>query len=109
MYPQIINQEILLFTGTSFARREFCCKENGSKEGKFISTHEKLEKACWDGLLVELLPEVAKVPGSKEENFIWQIIAADNFLCINIGAYDEPVVGESSIDPYWFITSQNIN
>ncbi|HMK27440.1 MAG TPA: hypothetical protein VK483_15515 [Chitinophagaceae bacterium] len=107
MNPQNINQEILLFIGTSFANRKLCDTEN--KEARSITTHEKLENACWDGLLGELLPDLAGATRSKAEGIIWKIITADNFLCINMGAYNKPVMGESSIDPYCFITSLNIN
>ena len=109
MKPQIANQEIILFTGTSFANREFCSLDTEYNEGKEISLHDKLEKACWNGLLSEPLPGVLAGNSSNGESFIWQISSADNFLCINMGAYDEPVTGESSINPYYFITSVNIN
>ena len=109
MNPQNINQEILLFTGTSFVSRELSNTDTENKEARFMSIHEKLENACWDGLLGELLPSLARSTHSKMDDLIWKIITADNFLCINMGAYNEPVTGESSIDPYCFITSLNIN
>jgi hypothetical protein len=109
MNPQYANQEILLFTGTRFASREFYDTDTENKEAGPMTTHEKLESACWDGMLGELLPNLVGATRSKAEGLIWKIITADNFLCINMGAYDEPVTGESSIDPYCFITSLNIN
>jgi hypothetical protein len=109
MNPQNINQEILLFTGTSFAIRELCNTDNENKEARFMSAHEKLEIECWDGLLGELLPDLAHPTHSKAEGLIWKIITADNFICINMGTINEPVMGETSIDPYCFITSLNIN
>ncbi len=107
MNPQNINQEILLFTGTRFANCEFCNTEN--KEERSMSTHEKLEKACWDGVLGELLPQLTNAVRTKAAGLIWKIITADNFLCINMGVYDEPVIYESSIDPYCFIAYANMN
>jgi hypothetical protein len=109
MNPQNINQEILFFTNTSFASRELCNVDTENSEGGFMSTHERLEKACWDGMLGEMLPDLAGAGHSKEAGLIWKIIAADNFLCINMGAYNEPVTDESSIDPYCFISSLHLN
>lgn len=98
-----INQEILLLTDTSFANRELLSNQNVNKGENFFSIHEKLEKACWDGMLDELLPELA-ADDSENERFLWQILSADNFLCINIGMFGKPVESETSIDPYCFIT-----
>ena len=109
MNPQNTTQEILLFTGTSFANRELCNTDAENIETMSMSPHEKLEKACWDGLLGERLPDLVRPTHSKVEGLIWKIITADNFLCINMGAYNAPVMNESSIDPYCFITSLNIN
>lgn len=109
MDPQNINQEVLLFTGTSFANRELCNTDTENMEGRFMTTHEKLKKACWDGMLGEMLPDLAGTAHSKVDGLIWKIIAADNFLCINMGACNEPVMGETSIDPYCFITSVDLN
>lgn len=102
------HQEVLLLTGSSFANRELRSSQDGIKEENFFSAHEKLEKACWDGMLDEMLPELA-ADDSKNERFIWQILSADNFLCINVGMSGKPVESETSIDPYCFITYVNPN
>ncbi len=109
MKPQQINQEVLLLTGTSFAGKELCSRNADSKEERNSFPHEKLEKACWDGLVGELLPELADGHPVKKESFICQIIPADHFLCISMGTYNDPVLSESSIDPYCFITYVNSN
>ena len=57
MKPEITNHEILLFTGTRFTSRELCSRDNEKDNGRINSPIEKLEKACWDGLLYELFPD----------------------------------------------------
>jgi len=59
------NQEILLFTGTSSYNKSFCGKED--KEHKAFSSMEELEKACCDGLLNDLLFELAGLLPDKEK------------------------------------------
>lgn len=109
MKTKNVNQEILLFTGTSFAGRDLNSRDAENNEGRHISLHDKLEKACWDGLLDELLPKVADTVVAKRESFIWQIVTAENFLRINMGVTNVSVAGPSSIDPYYFITSVSFN
>ena len=57
MNTNILQQEILLLTGTTFSQRQL--SENDAKdERSHLSASEKLEEACWTGLLDELLPEI---------------------------------------------------
>lgn len=108
MKPQNFNQEILLFTKTSFARQEFSSRDADNQEGQNYSFVDKLEMACWNGLLEVMLPELNDDDTSKQ-SFIWQINREENFLRICMGNYDAPVGGESSIDPYYFIAFANMN
>ena len=45
MEPQVINQEILLFTGSSFCSRKFCKRNNDEQCNGGHSPMEELEKA----------------------------------------------------------------
>ena len=57
MNTDVLQQEILLLTGTTFSQRQLC--ENDLKDDRNnLSESEKLEEACWAGLLDELLPEI---------------------------------------------------
>ena len=109
MNPQTINLEILLFGGTSFGDRELCSLIAESKDAKFNSTNEKLENACWNGMLGALLPEIVINNLLINKYYLWQITSADNFLCLNLGVSGIPITGESSIDPYYFNTSACLN
>ena len=96
MNTDIVHQEILLLTDTNFSHRILCDKED--KDGsENISDSEKLEKACWEGMLGELFPEIFE----NKSLSLWQIIETEFSLQIELSPYP---AGErrSSIDPYYF-------
>lgn len=109
MTSQKMFQEIILSTGSRFARRDFCRRSVDVPDEKDLPVNEKLEKVCWEGLLDELLPEIKNTSCISGKCVIWQIITAENFLCICRGRYLAPISGECSIDPYHFISRQNLN
>jgi len=104
MKTQTTNYEIMLFTGTGFTSREICSKDENDK-GRKLSPVEELEKACWDGLLYEMFPEILGSFSAKCESFIWRIINGKNFLLISIGSSPSIVENETSIDPYFYSLS----
>ena len=102
MKPTNIHHEILLFTSTSLANRQLANNEENSNSRK-LSTIEELEKACWNGIIYEMFPEILGSLYPKCESFLWHILTGKNFLYINIGP--DPMMAEnsSSIDPYFFM------
>lgn len=102
MKKTITHHEILLVAHTSLANKQFTSAKESNQDRK-LSPIEKLEKACWDGILHEMFPEILSSGYPKCESFLWQILAGKNFLYINIGA--SPVIAEyhTSIDPYFFM------
>jgi len=109
MKPKHMFQEILVFTDTHFAIRELCGGDFGNLEERVLSVHDKIEKAYWDGRLAELLPEVSRGHEIRKENFVWQIVTAYKFLCVNTGLCHQPVKHRLCINPYYFISSVNLN
>ena len=101
MEPQIINQEILLFTGSSFCSRKFC-KRNDDEGNSDHSPMEELEKACWDGMLYEMLPELAGNSTQTGKSYIWNTASGVNFLCVTLGTCQITTGNQASIDPYFF-------
>lgn len=102
MKPTNTHHEILLFAGTSLAGKELADNEVNS-HGKKFSAIEELEKACWNGIIYEMFPEILGSLYPKCESFLWNVLTGNNFLYINIGP--EPVTAdfETSIDPYFFM------
>jgi hypothetical protein len=50
-------------------QRKFC-KRNSEDEGNSESSMEELEKACWDGLLYEMLPELVGNSMQRGKSYI---------------------------------------
>jgi len=103
MDANILQQKILLLTGTTFSQRQLINRD-GVNDGKDLPESEKLEKALWDGLLDELLPEVITNRGLH----LWQIWDTEYSLQVELSEYpsrERP----SSINPHYFFRTANYN
>jgi len=103
MDTETIQQEILLLTGTTFSQRQLCDRDD-KNDGKDLPESEKLEKAIWDGLLDELLPEVV----SNKRLRLWQIWDTEFSLQIELSEYPKKE-RRSSINPHYFLRTINHN
>ena|SRR5690349_10966484 len=103
MEPQVINHEILLFTGSSFCSRKLCKRTGDDESPHDLSSMEELEKACWNGMLLEMLPELVGKSMQRRNNYIWRTASGVNFLCINMGCSPVAAEKQASIDPYFFL------
>jgi hypothetical protein len=101
------QQEILLLTGTTFSTRE-CCEKEGGKQN-FPTEKERLENACWNGLLLEILPEVYSNIGDDKKLFLWQIKEGKSFIELDLGEIPEDIEQRFSIDPYSFLHCQSLS
>jgi hypothetical protein len=101
-------REILLFANTNFSKQEFCTKEKENNINRNNPPLEELEKACWAGLLWEILPELMDDSSFKKQ-FIWRITNGLHFLKINMGTYAWEVERETTLDPYYFLLAMNEN
>ena len=103
-----IHHEILFFTGTSLASRQLAdTKENSN--GKTYSAIEELEKACWNGIIHEMFPEILTSVYPRCQSFLWHVLTGKNFLYINIGPNPVTAEHETSIDPYFFMMTVSEN
>ena len=102
MKPTNTHHEILLLANTSLANKQLSSNEENSRENR-PSPIEELEKACWNGILHEMFPEILGSVYPKCQSFLWQVLTGKNFLCINIGAYPVAADQDASIDPYFFM------
>ena len=101
------QQEILLMTGTSFSTRQWCQKDD-TKQTNY-SEIEKLEDACWNGLLQEMLPEICEQKDKTKKLFLWQVKEGKSFIELELGETPEAVEKEFSIDPYSFLHFQSLS
>jgi hypothetical protein len=103
MNTDILQQEILLLTGTTFSHRQL--HENDPKDdGNNLSESEKLEEACWSGLLDELLPEII----TNKKLYLWQIADSEFSLQIELSEYPSKQK-QFSINPYYFLKTMKYN
>ena len=103
MNTDIIQQEILLLTGTSFSQKQLSGNDSND-ERKNLSQIKKLEEACWNGLLNELLPEII----TNKKLFIWQIGDTEFSLQIELSQYPS-TEAPLSINPYYFLRTVELN
>lgn len=99
------QQEILLITGTSFSARQWCEKNNDSEQKNMTET-EKLEEACWNGLLREILPEISMNTDVDKKLYLWKIKEAASFIELEFGEVPEEKEKYFSIDPYSFLPAR---
>jgi len=108
MESSFTKQEILLLTGTSFSSRQWCEKD-ASEERKMLTEKERLEEACWYGLVKEMLPELFRKIEDEKKMFLWQISEGNSFLELDLGETPFEKDRFYSIDPYEFLGAKNYN
>ena len=108
MKKKSTQQEILLMTGTKFAAREYSERTDPDAKSSF-SEIEKLEEACWNGLLPEMLPEIMVQPQNGQRMYMWSITEGASFLGIELGDTQEEKDKFYSIDPYVFLRTQQLS
>ena len=109
MKKQTTFHEILLFTGTEFSHRSFSRKDTYNSSDNNLSAIEELERACWEGLLYEMFPEIIGSFSNKCESFTWHVMNGKNFLNISIGPVPPVIDNETTIDPYFYMTTIHEN
>ena len=101
------QQEILLVTGTSFSSRQWCEKDNTDNNER-PTPKERLEEACWNGLLNEMLPEIFD-QATHNGLYLWKVKEASSFLEIELGEFPGVTDKYFSIDPYTFLEVHSPN
>ena len=91
-------REILLLTTTSFAKRDLC--EIEPLESPIAeSSAEKMVRACWNGLLAELLPELVYSSTSKENLYLLDVCKLNSSLLIQMNTIPGKIKLHCSINP----------
>jgi len=107
MKKNICQQEILLAFNSSFLSKIYFEKSNdGSSD--ILPELEKIEEACWNGILEELLPEVFAKNTLPRPVYIWEIREYNSVMEIDLGEYPSAKDNYSCIDPYKFMANQPI-
>ncbi len=107
MKTKSTQQEIMLLTGSSFAQKEWI--EKNPETNKNLSKTDKLEDACWNGLLGDSLPELSVSQTDGKKMYLNQVLRGKKFLLLAFSADGEPTDHTLSIDPYAFYASLCLN
>jgi len=99
-----VHQEVLLITGTSFVNEELC-KKDDARHDSHLFDNERLEEACWNGLLQTRLPEIFLEAPDGGVLFLWQIEEAASFLVLDLGEAPADIDSHFSIVPYSFAST----
>lgn len=108
MEKNAAQQEILLMTGSAFFQQQ-CYEKNEQDSNKNISQIEKLEEACWNGLLGELLPGLIERSSEGKALLLWEIRHGNSFLELDLCETPAKPDYYYSIDPYMFLNEGNNN
>ncbi|MFI5154935.1 MAG: hypothetical protein ACHQEM_02045 [Chitinophagales bacterium] len=100
------HQEILLRTDTQFAQRQWADKDTIEKP---LTEIEKLENACWNGLVKSTLPEIDSEYIFGKKLWLWQIRETRTFLELELSDYPSPKDKWHSLDPYAFLETKSAN
>ena len=94
-------------TNSSLSKRSFC-EKNSTEASKRFSNVERLESACWNGMLEEFLPGLLLTVEGKTL-FLWEIQNAKSFLHVDLCDQPNFINREYSIDPYYFLGHLHYN
>src|SRR5664279_5992108 len=107
METKSTQQEILLNTNTHFAHQEWADKDAiGSESLNYI---QQLEKACWEGLVKELIPELDITLHTRQKIWLWQVHETQAFLALDFYEFPGPKENAASINPYLFMGEFKVN
>ena len=109
MKQESTQQEVLLFTGTTFSQRELNDKNDQDNNRLFKSAKEQWKEGCWNGLLADVLPEIFEKPGISRKLFLWNVYEGDFFLGLEMGEQLTEPEAVFSINPTLFLNAGNGN
>ncbi len=98
-----VQQEILLVTTSKFLQQDLCEIDDIDKTGHLF-LEEQLEKACWNGMLEELLPEIIEHGASGKKLFLWRIRQGELLFQIQLSESLPLIEKVFSIDPCFFLS-----
>src|SRR4030095_7804941 len=106
MKPSSTNHEVILFTGTSFSKKQLCEKDPQQPDNSLTG---QLQRACWNGLIFERLPDIIEDSSPKNNCYTWEVTPAKNFIDVKMGPAPYAVDFAVSVNPYCFLLAKNFN
>jgi hypothetical protein len=102
-------QEVILLNDTGFANRQFVEQNPQRNPNNYLSKHENLKAACWNGELQNLIPEIFFMFTPDTKLFLWQMRECENMMTLEMSEEPSPLDAYASIDPYVFMEIQEYN
>ncbi len=99
------QQEILLMTGTRFSSRQ-CSDKNDATAHQNLNEKERLEEACWNGMIKDMLPEICDKNSEDKQLYLWQIKEGESYIELELAEFPEEKDKYFSIDPYALMSVQ---
>jgi hypothetical protein len=99
------QQEILLAFNSSFLSKIYVEKCNDGASDIFIEP-EKIEEACWNGMLEEVLPEVFTLNEPDRQIYVWEIREYNSVMEVDLGEFPSGKDKYYCIDPYKFMSNR---
>jgi hypothetical protein len=99
------QQEILLAFNSSFLSKVYAEKCNDGSPDLFIEP-EKIEEACWNGMLEEVLPEVFTLNEPARQIYIWEVREYNSVMEVDLGEFPAAKDKFYCIDPYKFMANR---
>jgi hypothetical protein len=97
-----IQQEIVLVVNTTLSNKQWTEKDiPGGANNR--PACDKMEEACWNGLLDELLPELIDRSPSGQRLYLWQIRMHDAIIDMELSEFPGTIDSVFSIDPHLFL------
>jgi hypothetical protein len=107
MTPQVPPHELLLFIDTHCKTTESFKNKNGNLHN--ISASVGLRPVCRSELLLLVLSLLLKYLWKEDSEYTWEIIRARHFIEVKLGDLYNPIEYTTSVDPYLFSLSTNLN
>jgi len=107
MSNNLIQQEVLIMTNTSFSNQEWIRKDE-VEENYVFTQKEQLKRACWDGLAPQILPECFDLR-HRQQLQLWEMNEADTFIDLEYGEFLAKKEKKFSVNPYVFLAVQDYN
>ena len=108
MKPLSLQQEIFLVTASRISRKQLA-GDFSQGLNDHLSDTERLEEACWNGLLDKILPGTIERPSSGKKLHLWQIRTGARFVHIELCTFPVVIEKRYSLDPYHFVPTTCAN
>jgi hypothetical protein len=108
MAKDYVQVEVLLVIGTTFSTANWVNKDDNT-DARHHSEIERLEEACWNGLLKPMLPELWVDPPNDGILYLWEVKQGESCLKLELSEILVSMDPRQSIAPLSFLSFQNNN